>query len=129
MVRALLCWNCGQSLDDVPRPISRHANCSNCYEVLYCCRLCIHFDPIKQGQCDHDRADPPVNKESANFCEYFKPSKNAFEPKSDGRKESAKSQLDALFGTSDEADQDTSMSAGPAIDEDLRAKFDDLFDD
>jgi hypothetical protein len=70
-----------------------------------------------------------VNKESANFCEYFKPSKNAFEPKSDGRKESAKSQLDALFGTSDEADQDTSMSAGPAIDEDLRAKFDDLFDD
>jgi len=126
MAQSLRCWNCGEPQDDIPLPISRHANCAKCYEVLHCCRMCIHLDPVKQGQCDHDRADPPVNKENANFCEYFKPARNAFKPGSVDRKDSAITKLDSLFG---DADGEQPDAASPQADQDGRSELDDLFKD
>jgi hypothetical protein len=128
MTRPLVCWNCGKALDDMPLPISRHANCPACFEVVHCCRMCIHFVPTQQGQCDHERADPPVTKETGNFCEYFKPSPNAFEPVSKGRSDSAKTQLADLFG-GDNDDGDGQDSDKPGPDNDSRSRFDDLFKD
>lgn len=122
---SLVCWNCGASLDGIPLPISRHANCESCFEVLHCCRMCRHYRPDARPDCDHERADPPVEKESANFCEYFKPA-NRFSAESATRAGTAKSDLDALFGED---------SAGSDIDEvetdpdDPLNKLNDLFDD
>ena len=126
MTRPLVCWNCGKSLDDIPRPISRHANCPACFEVLHCCRMCIHFAPNQQGQCDHERADPPVTKETGNFCEYFKPNPNEFEPVSKDRSQSAKSQLADLFGEDSTHDENEDTTK-PGPDDEARVKFDDLF--
>jgi hypothetical protein len=124
----LVCWNCGTDLDDVPRPISRHANCPRCYEVLHCCRMCRHHVASIPGECDHDEADPPVHKESANFCSYFKPRFRAFEEKEARRKDGAKSRADALFG--EDAERDHPGPADPSSDEDeIRSRLDDLFDD
>ena len=90
--------------------------------------MCIHFDPYQQGQCDHDRADPPVTKETGNFCEYFKPDANAFAPVSKDRSDSAKSHLADLFG--DEGDAENEQDSDKhKPDDDLRSKFDDLFKD
>ena len=117
MANEFACWNCGKSVADVPLPISRHANCSHCFEVLHCCRMCRHYEPDAHITCDHDRAEPPVVKESANFCEYFRPA-NKFDAGSRARSQEAKSDLAALFGESDDDQTVTSSS-----------KLDDLFDD
>ena len=53
----VVCWNCGRDLADIPRPISRHSNCPECFTDLHCCRLCKHFLPERVGICAEDRAD------------------------------------------------------------------------
>jgi hypothetical protein len=90
--------------------------------------MCIHFDPYQQGQCDHDRADPPVTKETGNFCEYFKPRANAFAPVSKDRSDSAKSKFEGLFGDESDAENDEGADK-TRPDDDSRSKFDDLFKD
>ena len=73
-----VCWNCGASLASEPLPLSRHANCERCFTELHCCRHCAFYDPTAVDACTDDRADPPVNKEGANFCEFFKPGTDAY---------------------------------------------------
>ena len=94
----LECWNCGESIADIPLPISRHANCSACYEMLHNCRMCEYFHPGGTGECDEERADPPVIKESANFCEFFKPVPGRFQPSGQKQQQSAEASLNSLFG-------------------------------
>lgn len=125
MAQQLVCWNCGASLADIPRPISRHADCPKCHEVLHCCRMCRWYSPGRPVNCDHDRAEPPVEKEIANFCEFFSPTFGSFVASEAERKGAARSKFDALFGDGESEDQ-------PAAEEgkdDLRSKLDDLFDD
>ncbi|MCB1691112.1 MAG: hypothetical protein KDI19_00025 [Pseudomonadales bacterium] len=131
---ALTCWNCDASLDDVPRPISRHANCPACFEVLHCCRLCRHYRPGAPGQCDHDLADPPVEKASANFCDFFSPTAGAFNADHDDRRAAARTRAASLFGEDEpEGEGDESDSAGPGVDQDhedsIKSRLDDLFKD
>lgn len=123
----LICWNCGGSLADIPRPISRHANCSTCFEVLHCCRMCRHYDPDKRPYCGHDRAEPPVVKENANFCDYFSPA-NRFVASEAERSDRAKSDLDALFGDAlDQQDSDLFGEEPQPDPDDPLNKLNDLF--
>ncbi|MFT7684918.1 MAG: hypothetical protein ACI9FB_000259 [Candidatus Azotimanducaceae bacterium] len=119
----LSCWNCGHALDDLPLPISRHANCHKCYEVLHCCRFCIFYDKSEKSSCREDDAEPPNNKESANFCEYFKPNSNASQSTSSNQ--SAISKLDALFLDA-KPDEQNSKKTQPSLKE--NNPLDDLFD-
>jgi hypothetical protein len=134
----LRCWNCGADLSGVPRPISRHEQCPDCFEALHCCRFCRHYRTDVTGSCDEDRADPPVIKENANFCDWFRPDASAFSDDRPGRADAAKDRLQALFGSGDAedgADQEQSEacdaeaeSPKPQSKEDeARAKLDDLF--
>lgn len=126
MARSLVCWNCGASLDDVPRPISRHADCPKCHEVLHCCRMCRWYAPGKPGDCEDDRADPPVEKESANFCEYYSPALGSFVSAEAQQKDAAKTRLDALFGGSEGDEEDDDEDEDP---DDPKSRLNDLFDD
>ncbi|XOV82521.1 MAG: hypothetical protein ACFHXK_16880 [bacterium] len=72
-MKDLSCFNCGASLADEPLPISRQATCRSCFYELHCCRMCRHFDPANATRCHEDRAETPIEKEVANFCEYFDP--------------------------------------------------------
>ncbi|HIG42767.1 MAG: hypothetical protein ABGY96_27925 [bacterium] len=105
MAKPLLCWNCGSSLAEIPLPISRHANCPKCYEVLRCCRLCLNYAPGRPADCNHERADPPVIKETANFCDYFKPNRSAFDPKTESSQISAVADFDSLFSDTSPASE------------------------
>ena len=93
---ALQCWNCGAALTEVPLPISRHANCAACYAHLHCCRLCVNYDPRRPAQCTEDRAEPPGNKEAANFCEWFEPRGGAVAVRGTAAA-AARARLDAMF--------------------------------
>lgn len=131
----LACWNCGASLAEVPRPISRHEQCPQCFEALHCCRLCRHYRTDLTAQCDEDRADPPVVKENANFCDWFRPSSRAFTGSRPARSAEAEDKLKALFGEADEtaAGESETPADPPAADPKLspeaaaRARLDDLF--
>ena len=139
MAKPLVCWNCGTDLDDVPRPISRHANCRTCYEELHCCRMCRHYRPDTTGDCDEDRADPPVKKEVANFCDWYSPRFAAYQSVTGSKRDGAKDKLDALFGKkegnndgNDDRDGDDTEQAGttePSPVDEARGKLDALFGD
>ena len=94
---SLICWNCGHDLSDEPLPISRHATCDKCAEVLHCCRFCAHFKPGQPGDCENELADPPNEKASANFCEFFKPNATAFGGAIETH-DQTRAKLDSLFG-------------------------------
>jgi hypothetical protein len=137
----LACWNCGESLDDLPRPISRHAFCPKCFTEVHSCRMCRHYDPlIAHGQCDEERAEPPNNKEVANFCDWYEPRGGAYKAARSERHDSARSRLDALFGADDTAaadaqqvPEDSAPAPEPPSDpirskeEEARAKLEALF--
>ena len=125
----LVCWSCGNDLSDVPLPISRQAQCSQCFQDLHACRLCQHYDASATTTCFEDRADVPVQKENANFCEYFQPQAGRFEAKRGASADDAKAQLDALFGAEAAAqDGDAPKPSQPSTPEDeARRKLDDLF--
>ena len=130
---SLTCWNCGENLDDIPRPISRHATCGACFSELHCCRMCRRHDPNATGQCEDERADPPVYKENANFCEYFSPLADAYRSARGKRRDAARSKLDELFGgdaaEGDDAasEEDDAAAPGKSAEDLAREKLDALF--
>ena len=127
----LTCWNCGKTLTEVPLPISRHENCPECFTELHSCRLCRYYDPQIPDQCAEDRADPPVNKEIGNFCEWFQPCVGAFRSSRTQKKDVSRNKLDSLFSDSKleiEPDHPIDEASNPASTEDeARAKLDSLF--
>ena len=126
----LACWNCGASLAELPRPITRHMNCPACFEDLHCCRMCRHFTDNATNPCADERAEPPVHKEGANFCDFFRPATGRYRAGRKERQVRAKSNLDELFGGADAPDEPDAES--PPAPEDVEAaearrKLDDLF--
>ena len=129
----LECWSCGASLDELPRPITRHMNCPECFEDLHCCRMCRNYAPDASITCTDERTDPPVNKENANFCDYFRPT-NAYRAGSRERQAGAKAKLDSLFGGDDpvgenaeSADSDDTVDLGDDQQAEARRRLEDLF--
>lgn len=96
--KALVCWKCGASLKNVPRPITRRSNCLACYAELHVCLMCKSYDTRYPNRCSDERADPPVHKDSANFCEFFKPKPDAFDAGGERASRKAEAELKALFG-------------------------------
>ena len=123
MNRTLYCWRCGHKLEDLPLPISRHANCQKCYEVLHCCRFCIYYDKNSRDACLEDNAEAPQNKESANFCEYFKPNANVSQVAPTNQ--NAKSNLASLFG---DVKEDVPSTDTIQVSSNKDNPLDDLFD-
>lgn len=120
----LVCWKCGQSIADLPLPLSRTAECRACRAQLHVCRLCEFFDPHVANQCREPVADFVKEKERANFCDYFTPRPNAFQLRATGLASSSRGQLDALFGIEHDKDErDDGLSEA----EKARAKLDELF--
>lgn len=66
--------------------------------------MCRFFDPAVPKQCREDDAEEVLEKEKVNFCEWFVPSPNAFDPARANRESRAKSELAALFGGGDAPD-------------------------
>ena len=60
--------------------------------------MCIYYDPAVTKACREDDAEEVKEKERANFCDYFKPSADAFVPGFKAATASAEAQLSSLFG-------------------------------
>jgi hypothetical protein len=97
MATALRCYRCGESLIALSLPLSRLDECPSCHVHLHACRMCERFAPRRPKGCSEEDAPEVRDKKNANFCDYFKPNANAYDPAEQQAEQAAKAQLDALF--------------------------------
>ena len=94
----MLCWKCGTELRNLLLPFSRYEECSSCKADLHSCISCKHYEPTVADACREDRADFVLEKEKANFCDYFKANRHAYEKTDDSTALEARARLAELFG-------------------------------
>ncbi len=97
------CWKCGTELRRLLLPFSRYEECRLCKADLHVCLACRNYDPSLSDACREDRADFVLDKDKANFCDYFRPNPRPFKGRDNSAAEKAKAELAALFG--DEAQE------------------------
>ena len=98
MTHSIACFRCGASLAALSLPLSRRDQCPECSADLHVCKMCRHFDANVTRQCREDGAEDVKEKERPNFCDWFVPDENAFNPDRKADEDAAKAALDALFG-------------------------------
>jgi hypothetical protein len=69
---ALQCAVCGVGLEPRER-VGRLDACTRCGAELHACRQCSFYDPAVYNECREPQAERVVDKELANFCDYFAP--------------------------------------------------------
>jgi hypothetical protein len=119
--QALVCWKCAASLDEVPLPIARYAECLACRCELHVCRMCRFYDAALAQDCGEPMAEEVKDKTRANFCEFFEPRPQAYTPENEAGKGPDLDALDALFGG-----EGPGAARKPSADDGIRA-LEDLF--
>ncbi|MDH3872342.1 MAG: hypothetical protein OEU44_09015 [Gammaproteobacteria bacterium] len=129
MKKTLVCWRCGAAVKPDQRPINRLEQCRGCQADLHVCRLCRSWNPRMTGYCDHDHAEPPLERERANFCQYYKPRPGAFTPGEQDVDRDARKELDSLFEKppDDAPAQDSNEAVGKLESDRTRAELERLF--
>lgn len=98
-----VCYRCGESLAALSLPLSRRDQCPGCDADVHVCKMCSHFDPRVPRQCREDGAEDVTEKERPNFCDWFVPAEDAFDPDRKSATDAATAALDALFGSDNDS--------------------------
>lgn len=88
------CWKCGAELNALE--YGRQDSCPKCGKDTHVCLNCIHHDRAYNNECRENQADRVVEKEKANFCDYFKPKSGSGQ--GGPTKDAMKAAAEALFG-------------------------------
>ena len=126
MGETLSCYRCGHSLETLPLPLGRRDECPNCVAELHVCRMCLMYDPREPTGCTEDEALEVMDKEHANFCDYFKPSPDAYSPGLMEAQGKAHSELASLFGEEPPGAEEDGGHSATEEDETL-SRAEDLF--
>ncbi len=92
-----MCYKCGKKLD-VALPISRSEECPNCGSDVRCCKNCIHYSVGVHYDCKEHVDELVVEKERANFCDWFSLKQCSAETSMSTKEVNAKAQFNSLFG-------------------------------
>ena len=66
------CVKCGSELNISDfSVISRNDDCDSCGADVRACIFCKFYDESKHNECSEPSADRVVDKEKANFCDYY----------------------------------------------------------
>jgi predicted RNA-binding Zn-ribbon protein involved in translation (DUF1610 family) len=76
-----VCWSCGGRLEALD--YAREATCPHCGKQTHVCRNCRFFAPGRANDCEEPVAEAVSDKQRANFCDYFEPGSDTFEPAAD----------------------------------------------
>lgn len=89
-----LCHRCQHEIISKDR-IGRRDTCPGCGADLRCCLNCAFYDTHYANACREPNADPVIDKEVGNFCDFFTFSDHQAQqrPAATG----ARAQLEALF--------------------------------
>ncbi|WP_206611132.1 hypothetical protein [Halobacteriovorax sp. HLS] len=70
--KGLICHACEKVLNlEQNAKIMRSDECPHCYANIHCCKMCDFYDKTAYNECRESNADRLVDKEMANFCDYF----------------------------------------------------------
>ncbi|HCU25521.1 MAG TPA: hypothetical protein DF383_10950 [Deltaproteobacteria bacterium] len=92
----VFCHHCGKTCDLGER-IGRTETCPFCHADLHVCYNCLHYDASAYNECRESQAERVLEKDRANFCDYFAPSDHAVRKEAGKKSEDVKAKLDALF--------------------------------
>jgi hypothetical protein len=120
MTDIIQCYRCGGSLVALSLPLSRQDQCPACAHYVHVCRICRHFDRSVARQCREDDAEEVMNKDNANFCDWFDPAPGRYVAAGADGAANANAALTALFG--DSASDSNEQDAGYQSAEDLFRK-------
>jgi hypothetical protein len=117
---ALTCRHCGTPVP-LDEPLPRDLVCEGCNRDLKACLQCRHYDEHYNNACRETMADPVVDKDRRNFCEYFSFSRVPFQGQAPSRDRAAeaRAKLEGMFGGP--------AKAGPSREDEARRKLEDLF--
>jgi hypothetical protein len=90
------CWHCGRRAPVVER-VGFRDYCEGCDRALHVCRNCDFYDPAYNNQCREPMAERVVDKDRANFCEYFAPARDVRARAPREAKTDTQTRLDELF--------------------------------
>jgi len=90
------CFFCGRAIETHER-VGFHETCPGCDRALHACRNCDFYEPTYHNQCRETQADRVVDKERANFCEFFTPSTGPAPAAGSAAKSAAARKLEGLF--------------------------------
>ena len=71
-----MCWNCGAE-QDFSKSVYRNSTCSRCGADLHSCRGCSFYAPENHFGCRETVDQMVVEKDRANFCDFFRAGKNS----------------------------------------------------
>ena len=77
--------------------VGRQDTCPHCNRDLRCCKQCKFFDPSAYNECREIGAERIVDKERANFCEFYISRGAKGRGGRYNRTQDAKAALEALF--------------------------------
>jgi hypothetical protein len=66
------CHACGAERD-FDDPVGRSARCEKCGSDLRCCRNCRFYDESAYNECSETSAERVLEKDRANFCDWYSP--------------------------------------------------------
>jgi hypothetical protein len=66
------CWHCAKEI--AANNFHRQDTCENCGRSTHACKNCEFYDTTFNNLCRESSADRVVDKETSNFCDFFKPS-------------------------------------------------------
>ncbi len=67
------CYGCGADIGARER-VGRRDTCPSCGVDLHSCRQCRFYDVRASNECHESQAERVLDKERANFCDWFAPS-------------------------------------------------------
>ncbi len=88
------CHRCQSEIVSKDR-IGRRDTCPSCGTDLRCCLNCAFYDTHYANACREPVADPVLDKEAGNFCEFFTLSEHRQPQQSAAA--AARARLEALF--------------------------------
>ena len=91
-----LCFKCSEVLS-VGSSVGFKDSCHRCDSDIHCCRNCNFYDTSAYNYCKENQADRVVDKEKANFCDYFRLRTGGGPASKPAQAPTAMSSLDALF--------------------------------
>ena len=90
------CVFCNKDIQ-IEGKIERQDTCPHCHRDLRCCKQCKFYDQSAYNECREVAAERIVDKERANFCDFFVPRGSKDGGSSYNRTKEAKQALEALF--------------------------------
>jgi len=87
------CWSCGA--DFKASDYGRETNCLKCSRPTRVCLNCRWYAPSRPNACEEPIAEPVMEKDRSNFCNFFEPAT------SKGESSESKSDPDHLAAAED----------------------------